>query len=70
VKVGRDKIKEEVTTILKNYTQRISRRIDGNFYQLDSLLKEEEETLKQLNNSNQEIKATLIDLSKLLEEDQ
>ncbi|NNF33349.1 MAG: GTP-binding protein [Saprospiraceae bacterium] len=70
VKVGREKIREEVTSILKNYTQRISRRIDGNFYQLDNLLKEEEETLKQLNNSNQQIKGTLIELSNQLDNNQ
>ena len=62
VKQGRAKIGEEVSSILKSYTQRISQRIDANFYQLDTLLDQEKKVLEELIGLNEKVKKELSEL--------
>lgn len=59
IKRGRDKIELEVSDKLKEYTQRIKNKIDDNFYQLDMLINEEEDTLIRLDADMNEINRDL-----------
>ena len=67
IKKGRTKLEWEVNEKLKDYTQRIKNKIDDNFYQLDLLLKHEENTLKSLNSLKTQINTDLTDIKQEVE---
>ena len=64
VKKGRDKIKLDVTYKLENYTAKIKERIDLNFLNFDTLLKDEEDTIQFLDAEHDRIKAELQQVEK------
>lgn len=56
---GRDTLEKEITAKLNDYTERIKRRIDDNFFELDRLLDHEEKTLNRLEKLRDEISNSL-----------
>ena len=56
---GRDTLEKEITAKLNDYTERIKRRIDDNFFELDRLLDHEEKTLNKLERLRDEISSSL-----------
>ncbi len=56
---GRDTLEKEITAKLNDYTERIKRRIDDNFFELDRLLDHEEKTLNKLEGLRDEISSSL-----------
>jgi ribosome biogenesis GTPase A len=67
IKKGRIKLEWEVNEKLKDYTQRIKNKIDDNFYQLDLLLKHEDNTLKSLNQLKTSINTDLSNIKQEVE---
>ncbi|MEE9437383.1 MAG: dynamin family protein [Saprospiraceae bacterium] len=59
IEKGRKKLEYEVKEKLSAYTQRIKNKIDHNFYQLDLLLKHEENILEDLNIQKESINQEL-----------
>lgn len=64
---GRDTLEQEITAKLNDYTERIKRRIDDNFFELDRLLDHEEKTLNRLENLRDEISTSLSNSKKEVE---
>ena len=67
IKKGRSKLEWEVNEKLKDYTQRIKNKIDDNFYQLDLLLKHEDNTLKNLDDLKTSIHTDLTNIKQEVE---
>jgi GTPase SAR1 family protein len=59
VEKGRDKMKEEITQTLNEYTSRIKQRIDDNFTAFDHHLQSEEENLGNMNTVMTEVNSSL-----------
>jgi GTPase SAR1 family protein len=59
VQKGRDKMKEEITQTLNEYTARIKQRIDDNFSAFDQHLNNEEENLGNMNTVMTEVNSSL-----------
>ncbi len=65
---GREQINEDVSSVLKNYTERIKQRIDKNFYYLDAMLDNEKSSLDKLNSLHSTIYSKLDSLQKQIEQ--
>ncbi len=59
IEKGRETLEKEITAKLNDYTERIKRRIDDNFFELDRLLDHEEKTLNKLEGLRDEITKSL-----------
>ena len=59
---GREKIREEVSRKLNNYTRNIKEKIDDNFVRFDSLLQEEQETIDHFESEHERINTSITKL--------
>lgn len=59
IAAGRDKMAEEVSEKLMDYTKRIRHKIESNFFEFDALLKKEGETIAAVKRTQEEVKAGL-----------
>jgi len=59
IEKGRSTLQKEITAKLNDYTERIKRRIDDNFFELDRLLELEGKTLNKLEGLRDEISVSL-----------
>lgn len=61
---GREKIHQEVSSILMDYTKRIKNKINSNFFEFDRLLESEGETLARVDKVQKEVQDSLKEMAK------
>ncbi len=67
VGIGRGKIKDEISSKLNAYTQRIKEKINDNFYKFDKLLDDEGKVIKHLEDEHERINLEIKDIKKQIQ---
>lgn len=67
INLGREKMREEVTEKLNNYTSRIKQKLEANFFEFDNMLLREKEIITTLQNTQKEVIEKLDSLVKDLQ---